>query len=242
MGIGNIKIKKHPEHISIVMDGNGRWAKRKGLPRVAGHRAGVDALRMLIKHMVKLNINSVTVYAFSRENWQRPKKEVSLLMDLFMTSIRSEVETLHNNNIRLLFIGDFLAFSEKLQKSIKDSQQLTALNTGLRLNIAVNYSGRWDIVEACRKIISNDKDTIINEEMINKHLSLSAMSDPDLFIRTGGEYRISNYFLWQLAYTELYFTDTLWPDFDHEKFNLALEWFSQRERRLGKTSEQLKQL
>ena len=232
---------KLPEHVAIIMDGNGRWAKQKGLPRVAGHRAGVKTLRNLIEHSVKLKLKAVTVYAFSQENWQRPEREVSLLMDLFMTALKSEVADLHKNNVRLNFIGERTAFNKKLQNSINESESLTASNNGLNLNVAINYSGRWDILQAIQSIVIDPEIHKITEEVINKKLSLSTISDPDLFIRTGGEQRISNYLLWQLAYTELYFTDTLWPDFDSEQFDLAINWFSNRQRRFGKTSEQIEQ-
>ncbi len=235
-----------PNHIAIVMDGNGRWAKKRNMPRVAGHRAGVKALRKLIEHAVKIKLKAMTVYAFSRENWQRPEKEVGLLMDLFMTALQSEVKDLHKNNVRLKFIGDKAAFSDKLQVAIADSESLTASNSGLSLNVAANYSGRWDITQALQSIgqeleakTINAKD--IDESLINGKLSLANNDEPDLFIRTGGEQRISNYLLWQIAYTELYFTDTLWPDFDSVQLDGAIEWFSSRQRRFGKTSEQIEQ-
>ena len=233
-----------PEHIAIIMDGNGRGAKSKGLPRVAGHRAGVKILRKLIEHSVKIKLNAITVYAFSRENWQRPKSEVDLLMDLFISALNSEVKDLNKNNVKLTFIGDRTAFSRKLQNSINESELLTSSNTGLSLNIAINYSGRWDIVQACQAIakeIVSNKIAIedVDEVLISNKLSLAAHKDPELFIRTGGEQRISNYLLWQTAYTELYFTETLWPDFDTKQFDIAIDWFSKRQRRFGKTPEQV---
>ena len=235
-----------PEHIAIVMDGNGRWAKERHLPRVAGHRAGVKTLRKLIEYAVKTELNTITVYAFSRENWQRPEKEVELLMDLFMTALATEVSDLHENNVRVSFIGERTAFSKKLQSSIHESELLTSANSGLCLNVAANYSGRWDITQACKSIsddlVSNRISAAdINESIIDTRLSLATSPEPDLFIRTGGEQRISNYLLWQLAYTELYFTDVLWPDFSPEQFELALDWFVNRQRRFGKTPEQIKQ-
>lgn len=235
-----------PGHVAIIMDGNGRWAKKRGLPRVAGHRAGVKTLRKLIEHAAKIELNTITVYAFSRENWQRPDKEVDLLMDLFMAALQSEVKDLHKNNVRLKFIGDRMAFSDKLQNSINDSESLTSSNSGLCLNVAANYSGRWDIIQACQSIskdITSNKLIVddINEAIISDKLSLAQNNDPDLFIRTGGEQRVSNYLLWQLAYTELYFTDTLWPDFNSEQLDLVLDWFAKRQRRFGKTSEQIEQ-
>jgi undecaprenyl diphosphate synthase len=233
-----------PKHIAIIMDGNGRWAKNKNQPRVAGHRAGVKTLRKLIEHAVRIKLDAMTVYAFSRENWQRPEKEVTLLMDLLMTALNSEVKDLHDNNVCLTFIGDKADFSQKLQKTIKQSEDLTRDNTGLRLNVAANYSGRWDITQAVQSI-SNDiiagklNNPQLTELLINERLCLADSEEPDLFIRTGGEQRISNYFLWQLAYTELYFTDTLWPDFSSDELDKAITWFNNRQRRFGKTSEQI---
>ena len=234
----------NPKHIAIIMDGNGRWAKAKSQPRVAGHRAGVKTLRKLIEYAVSIKLDAMTVYAFSRENWQRPEKEVTLLMDLFMTALNSEVKDLHENNVCLKFIGEKADFSEKLQKTIKQSEELTAQNTGLNLNVAANYSGRWDITQALYSIVDDINNGVIdnsqlNEALIEKKLCLSDEKEPDLFIRTGGEQRISNYFLWQLAYTELYFTDTLWPDFSAAELDIAISWFNNRQRRFGKTSEQI---
>ena len=236
-----------PEHVEIIMDGNGRWAKKRRLPRVAGHRAGVKTLRKLIEHAVRIELKTITVYAFSRENWQRPGKEVGLLMDLFLSALQSEVDDLHKNNVKLSFIGDRLSFSEELQNAMNKSETVTVENSGLQVNIAVNYSGRWDIVQACQSIaidIAAGNITIdgINESLIGDKLSLAENNDPDLFIRTGGEQRVSNYFLWQLAYTELFFTDTLWPDFNSEQFDMALDWFLNRQRRFGKTSDQVEQV
>ena len=233
-----------PKHIAIIMDGNGRWAKNKNQPRVAGHRAGVKTLRKLIEYAVRIQLDAMTVYAFSRENWQRPEKEVTLLMDLFITALNSEVKDLHENNVCLTFIGDNADFSEKLQKTIKQSEDLTRDNSGLRLNVAANYSGRWDITQAVQSIsidivagkLNNEQ---LNESLISEKLCLANIEEPDLFIRTGGEQRISNYFLWQLAYTELYFTDALWPDFSPSELDKAIDWFNNRQRRFGKTSEQI---
>ncbi|MBL1142346.1 MAG: di-trans,poly-cis-decaprenylcistransferase [Proteobacteria bacterium] len=237
-------IDSKPNHIAIIMDGNGRWAKNKSLPRVAGHRAGVKTLRKLIEHAVRIDLSTLTAYAFSRENWQRPKKEVDLLMDLFMTALQSEVKDLHENNVCLKFIGDKAAFSDKLQETIVQSEALTSTNSGLNLNIAANYSGRWDITQATQAIateiaLGNLNAEDVNESLVNSKVCLTENNDPDLFIRTGGERRISNYFLWQLAYTELYFTDILWPDFVPEELDKAIEWFASRQRRFGKTSEQI---
>jgi undecaprenyl diphosphate synthase len=237
-------IASKPKHIAIIMDGNGRWAKNKSLPRVAGHRAGVKTLRKLIEHAVKIKLDTLTAYAFSRENWQRPESEVDLLMELFMSALQSEVKDLNENNVCLKFIGDKTAFNSKLQETINQSESLTSKNTGLSLNIAANYSGRWDLTHATQSIAHdisakhlNIED--INESLISERLCLSENNEPDLFIRTGGERRISNYFLWQLAYTELYFTDILWPDFSPEELDNAINWFASRERRFGKTSEQI---
>jgi len=226
------------------MDGNGRWAEQNGLTRSAGHKAGVKALRNLIEYAVQLELKTLTVYAFSRENWQRPKKEVELLLDLFISSLESEVNDLHENNIKLNFIGETDKFSEKLKKSMSKSESLTSNNSKLTLNVALNYSGRWDVYKAllsiiddmtAKKITKND----VNEELINTKLSLADYDEPDLLIRTGGEKRLSNYLLWQIAYTELYFTNTLWPDFNTDQFDLALDWYTKRQRRFGKTSEQI---
>ena len=239
----NIKSSK-PEHIVIIMDGNGRWAEKNDLPRTKGHKSGVKTLRNLIERAVQLELTMITVYAFSRENWQRPRKEVDLLIDLFITSLQSEVYDLHKNNIKLNFIGEVAKFSDTLRKSMKESELLTYNNSGLTLNVALNYSGRWDIHRALLSIINevqSKKITIdeVNEKLINSKLSLAENHEPDLFIRTGGEKRISNYLLWQLAYTEMYFTNILWPDFDIDQFDLALDWFAKRQRRFGKTSTQI---
>ena len=233
-----------PKHIIIIMDGNGRWAEQNGLTRSAGHRAGVKTLRNLIEYAAQLQLTTITVYAFSRENWQRPKKEVELLLDLFISSLESEVKDLHDNNIKLNFIGEIDEFSEKLKNSMNESELLTSKNSKLTLNIALNYSGRWDICNALLSIIddiTSKKITKneINEELINKKLSLADYNEPDLLIRTGGERRLSNYLLWQIAYTEMYFTDILWPDFNTDQFDLALAWYAKRQRRFGKTSEQI---
>ena len=233
-----------PKHIIIIMDGNGRWAEQLGLSRSAGHKAGVKRLRNLIEHAVQLELTTITVYAFSRENWQRPKKEVQLLLELFISSIESEVKDLHENNIKLNFIGETDKFSDKLKKSMDESESLTSGNSKLTLNVALNYSGRWDIYYALLSIIDevvSQKISVreIDEKLINKKLSLADYDDPDLLIRTGGEKRLSNYLLWQIAYTELYFTDVLWPDFNADQFDLALEWYAKRQRRFGKTSEQI---
>lgn len=234
-----------PGHVAIIMDGNGRWASGRNLPRAAGHNAGVKTLRKIVEHCVARKIDILTVYAFSSENWRRPKKEVSLLMELFMSSLKSEAQDLHKNNIVLRFIGECTAFPEKLQATIADAEALTADNTGLSLVIAANYGGRWDIVTACKKLVEKAKSAEIDicnidETLLNQTMCLGDVIAPDLFIRTGGEKRISNFLIWQLAYTELYFTDTLWPDFGAEQLDEAFAWFSERQRRFGRTAEQVR--
>lgn len=233
-----------PRHIAIIMDGNGRWARRQGKPRVFGHRQGVKTLRRIVEACVSRRIANLTVYAFSSENWQRPAQEVNFLMDLFVSSLQQQIDDLHRNNIRVAFIGDHSAFPEKLNRLIDDASTLTAANDGLRVNVAANYGGRWDITHALRQLAVRVKTgelqaDAISETMVAEHLCLAGLPEPDLFIRTGGEQRISNYLLWQLAYTELYFTDCLWPDFDEQQLQLAIEWYRGRERRFGKISEQI---
>lgn len=226
------------------MDGNGRWANKRHLPRAAGHKAGVSATRKIVENCAKKGIEALTIFAFSSENWNRPKAEVSSLMSLFVSTITAEVKKLDKKNVRVRFIGDRTRFSEKLQQSIEKSEELTRDNTGLQLNIAANYGGRWDIVNACRRLAEAVKEGAvavddIDEEMFDSSVSLSEMPAPDLFIRTGGEQRISNFLIWQLAYSELYFIDTLWPDFSGEDFEASLEWYAGRQRRFGKTGQQL---
>lgn len=233
-----------PNHIAVVMDGNGRWAKKRSLPRFAGHKFGLNATRDIVQTCSDSGIKALTLFAFSSENWKRPKLEVRLLMDLFSSSLKKEITRLHENNVRIRFIGELSAFSKKLQKLIADSEQQTEGNTGLELRIAVNYGGRWDITRAMQKISSdlvagNIKQDDVDQQLVSSYMSLSDLPDPDLFIRTGGEQRISNFLLWQLAYTELYFTETLWPDFDSAELDLALAAFSNRQRRFGKTGEQV---
>ena len=234
-----------PGHVAIIMDGNGRWANGHNLPRAAGHNAGVKALRKIAEPCVDRKIDILTVYAFSSENWRRPEKEVSLLMELFMSSLKSEAQDLHKNNIVLRFIGERTVFPEKLQATIADAEALTADNTGLSLVIAANYGGRWDIVTACKKLAEKTKSaeidvSNIDEALLNRTMCLGDLIAPDLFIRTGGEKRISNFLLWQLAYTELCFTDILWPDFGAEQLDEAVAWFSERQRRFGRTAEQVR--
>ena len=233
-------------HVCIIMDGNGRWAKKRLMPRFAGHKAGLSTVRQIVGSCVEKEIEVLTLFAFSSENWRRPEKEVGLLMELFTTALTREVKKLHNNNVQLRIIGDLAAFSEKIQKLINEAITLTANNTGLILNIAANYGGRWDLTQATRQIakkVQQGELTVesINEETLENHLSLSGLPEPDLFIRTGGEKRISNFILWQLAYCEFYFTDALWPDFDKKLFQEAIDSFASRQRRFGRTGEQLKE-
>ena len=235
-----------PRHVVIVMDGNGRWAKKRFLPRTAGHHAGVKSTRKVVEFCIAREIDALTLFAFSSENWNRPEQEVNSLMELFVSTLQSEIKSLHEQQVKIRFIGDCTAFSEKLQSKIQQAMTLTAENNGLQLNIAVNYGGRWDIANACKQVakkmlageIAADD---INVELVNEYTSLADLPEPDLFIRTGGEQRISNFLIWQLAYTELYFTDVLWPDFDKDKFDQALDWYAGRQRRFGKTGEQIEQ-
>lgn len=227
-----------PKHVTIIMDGNGRWAKTHGLPRVAGHRAGKDTLRKVIKFAAEKKIAVLSLFAFSTENWNRPKDEVTGLMRLFLVALKTESKKLHESGIQLRIIGDVSGLPEKVQQEISHAQTLTANNLGMKVVIAVNYGGRWDIVQAAKmlakqieagQLVSHD----INEELFTHYLSMSDLPDPDLFIRTSGELRISNFFLWQLAYTEFYFTDVLWPEFDEKTFSDALDAFEKRQRRFG---------
>ena len=233
-----------PKHLAIIMDGNGRWAKRKGLPKIAGHRAGVKALQKIVNFSATKGIEVLTVYAFSSENWRRPRKEVTMLMELFNTSLKQRFKELHDNNVKLHFVGDLSSFPEKLRQLMTDTENLTTNNTGLELVVAVNYGGRWDITNAFKAInkkISNEELKLedICEDLIGEFMCLADLPEPELFIRTGGEMRISNFLLWQLAYTELYFDDCLWPDFDTVSLEKALQWYAGRERRFGRTSEQI---
>jgi undecaprenyl diphosphate synthase len=231
-----------PKHIAVIMDGNGRWAKKRFLPRVMGHKRGVETVRALVKKCVTLEVKYLTLFAFSSENWRRPEAEVSFLMELFMDALKREVVKLHENNIRLILIGDRSKFSDALNQQIEASEQLTANNTTLTLTIAANYGGRWDILQAMHKmqLAGLHESGQFSEDDLNQYLSMHYAPEPDLFIRTGGEMRISNFLLWQLAYSELYFTDTLWPDFDDKAMDDAIKSYQRRERRFGRTSEQLK--
>ncbi len=229
-----------PQHIAIVMDGNGRWAKKRFLPRVAGHVRGVEAIRRTIEACIVRGIPYLTVFAFSSENWKRPSEEVGFLMKLFLSSLERETDKLHANDIRLKIVGDLSRFDLPLQHAIAAAEEKTAGNTKLTLSVCANYGGRWDIFQAVRKMVEAGQDiNDMTEESLSSHLSLSYAPDPDLFIRTGGETRISNFLLWQLAYSELYFTETFWPDFNDTELEKAIASFQSRERRFGKTSEQL---
>ncbi len=240
------KFERIPRHVAIVMDGNNRWAKRRHLPGVAGHKAGVKAVRKVIEQAARLDVGVLTLFAFSSENWKRPEKEVSALMQLFLHALQKEVKKLHKHNIRLVIMGDVTAFSEPLQEHIQIAQDLTCDNTGLTLVIAANYGGRWDMGDAARKIALDVeagklKACDVNEEVFSRYTCLSEFPEPDLCIRTGGELRISNFMLWQLAYTELVFSDALWPDFNETNFWSALEQYNSRTRRFGRTDEQLQE-
>lgn len=227
-----------PAHVAIIMDGNGRWAKKRFLPRVAGHRAGVDAARSAVKHCLRRGIKVLTLFAFSSENWRRPALEVSALMELFLTGLEREVGQLHEHGVQLRFIGDRSRLNEKLRTHMQHVEDLTRANTAMVLIIAVDYGGQWDIAQSVKQLAEavqtgNLTPEAITPALIASRLSFADLPDPDLFIRTGGELRLSNFMLWQLAYAELYFTDKGWPDFDAAAFDDALTQFSQRERRFG---------
>jgi undecaprenyl diphosphate synthase len=221
------------------MDGNGRWAKRQHLPRIAGHRRGVESVRAAVRACAKRGIEFLTLFAFSSENWRRPAEEVALLMQLFQMALTSEVEKLHKNGVRLKVVGDTRRFDANIRRAIEQGERLTAANKGLTLTIAANYGGRWDILQALNKLVKDRPEVPVDESALAPYLAMSYAPEPDLFIRTGGEQRISNFLLWQLAYTELYFTETLWPDFDAAALDQAIASYRSRERRFGRTSEQL---
>ena len=234
-----------PTHIAIVMDGNGRWAKSRNRPRSMGHQAGLKALRGVIEHCVRLEVKTLTVFAFSSENWNRPATEISRLMEIFLRALDKEASELHENGICLRFIGDKTAFRTTIQEKMQAAEVLTAGNTRLVANIAVNYGGRWDITRAAAQLAGSISDgdlsvKDIDETHFARFLALRDSPDPDLFIRTGGEMRISNFLLWQSAYTEFYFTPVLWPDFNSEALDQAISAFQSRERRYGRTSDQLR--
>jgi undecaprenyl diphosphate synthase len=227
-----------PRHVAVIMDGNGRWAKRQHLPRIAGHRRGVEAVRAAVRACAERGIGFLTLFAFSSENWRRPAEEVALLMQLFQVALTNEVEKLHRNGVRLKVVGDISRFEASIRRAIEQGERLTADNKGLTLTIAANYGGRWDVLQAVNKAL-RETPGFVDEKTLAPHLAMSYAPEPDLFIRTGGEQRISNFLLWQLAYTELYFTETLWPDFDAAALDLAVASYRARERRFGRTSEQL---
>ncbi|MGE3318844.1 MAG: polyprenyl diphosphate synthase [Candidatus Berkiella sp.] len=230
-----------PSHIAVVMDGNGRWARLRGLSRTLGHRKGVESAREIISACQKSHIKALTLFAFGMENWKRPSKEVRNLFRLFYLVLRKDIARIHQDNIRLRILGDRSIFAPQLIQAITDAENLTAQNTGLILNIAVNYSGRWDLLQAVQKLCAKNQGSAANitEEALTEQLSLHGVPEPDLFIRTGGVLRISNFMLWELAYTEFYFTPTLWPDFTPDELTRALGDYALRERRFGLTGEQL---
>jgi undecaprenyl diphosphate synthase len=229
-----------PRHIAIIMDGNGRWATSRFLPRVAGHAKGVEMLRDVVEACAVRGVEYLTLFAFSSENWRRPADEVSVLMRLFMTALEREVAKMHANGIRLKVVGDLARFDQRLQQMIASAERRTANNTALTVTICANYGGRWDIMQAIGKMtLANPGETSFTEEQLEPHLAMAYAPEPDLFIRTGGEERISNFLLWQLAYSEMYFTDTYWPDFNASELDRAIASFANRERRFGRTSAQL---
>jgi len=233
-----------PRHVAIIMDGNGRWATARGQPRQAGHKAGIAPVRASIEHCARSGVEALTLFAFSSENWRRPQEEVTNLMSLFLEALDREVAELHANRVRLRFIGDRRSLSVRLQARMAAAEELTAANDGLKLQIAVSYGGRWDIVQACQELAKQCSAGTLRPEEIDEArvagaLQLAGLPDPDLFIRTGGEQRISNFLLWNLAYSELYFTDTLWPDFNADELQAAFEHFARRERRFGLTGAQV---
>ena len=236
-----------PRHIAIIMDGNGRWAKSRYLPRTAGHHAGVGSVRKVIEYCGAAGVEVLTLFAFSSENWRRPQQEVSVLLGLFLVTLEKEAEKLHKKNVRLRVLGDRTAFAPELQEKIAAVEGLTAANSGLNVVIAANYGGRWEITEAARRVARQVAAGVLSPEAISAevlaaNLDLAGLPEPDLFIRTGGEKRVSNFLLWQLAYTELYFTDTLWPDFDEAALEDAIKDYASRQRRFGYTGEQVETL
>jgi undecaprenyl diphosphate synthase len=228
-----------PSHIAIVMDGNGRWAKKRLLPRVAGHKQGVEALRRIVRACADRGVKVLTVFAFSSENWSRPQEEVSGLMELLARALAHEVKPLHDSGVRISFLGDRSRVSPAVSDGFVAAEELTAGNTKILLNVCFNYGGRWDIVQAAQRVAVSGQP--ITQEAISSAMSTAHCGDPDLLIRTGGEHRISNFLLWQSAYSELVFSDKLWPEFDESALDVALAEFAQRERRFGKTSEQVAQ-
>jgi undecaprenyl diphosphate synthase len=232
-----------PQHIAIIMDGNGRWAQKRYLPRVAGHRRGAETVRRTLMACQSRGVRHLTLFAFSSENWRRPPAEVSLLMKLFRSMLEGEIARMHEAGVRFRVIGDLSRFDERLVALIRESEALTAANTGLTLSVAANYGGRWDILQAVRALARERPECLaeVREEDLAPYLSLADAPEPDLFIRTGGEQRVSNFLLWQLAYTEYYFTDVLWPEFDATELDRAIASYQQRERRFGRTSDQVRE-
>jgi undecaprenyl diphosphate synthase len=232
-----------PRHIAIIMDGNGRWARKRHLPRVAGHRKGAEAVRATVRACAERGVEYLTLFAFSSENWRRPAEEVSFLMDLFVSALEQEVAKLHENGIRFRVVGALGRFERRIQELIAHAEALTRDNTRLTLTIAANYGGRWDIIQALKRMMAERPELAqtFSEQDLSPYLAMHYAPEPDLFIRTGGEQRISNFLLWQLAYSELYFTDTLWPDFDAAALDAAIQSYRSRERRFGRTSEQVQQ-
>ena len=236
-----------PRHVAIIMDGNGRWATSRFLPRVAGHGKGVEAVRAVVEACAVRGVEYLTLFAFSSENWRRPADEVSLLMRLFMVALEREVGKMHANSIRLKVVGDLSRFDTKLQEMIDNAERKTAGNTAMTVTVCANYGGRWDVMQAVQKMLAARREAgnstqdpdVFSEEELAQHLAMAYAPEPDLFIRTGGEQRISNFLLWQLAYSELYFTDTYWPDFGADELDKAIASYQQRERRFGRTSAQL---
>jgi undecaprenyl diphosphate synthase len=233
-----------PRHVAIIMDGNGRWAQARGLPRHAGHKAGIRPVRLAVETCGELGIEALTLFAFSSENWRRPAEEIGMLMELFLQSLERDVEEIHSKGVQVRFIGDRHALSVRLQTKLNDVEELTRSNTGLKLVIAVGYGGRWDLVQATRALARQCQQGAltaddIDERALQAELALSGLPDPDLFVRTGGERRISNFLLWNLAYTELYFCDVLWPDFTRSDLEAAFDFFAHRQRRFGMTPAQV---
>ena len=233
-----------PQHVAIIMDGNGRWARSRGMPRPAGHRASIKVVRRVVEECAKRNVRYLTLFAFSSENWRRPPDEVGMLMKLFLDTLEREVADLHRNQVGVAFIGDRELLGAALARRMQSAEQLTAGNTGLKLTVAMAYGGRWDIAQACRSLAADAAAGVlqpsdIGEAHVEARLALAGIPDPDLLIRTGNEQRISNFLLWNLAYTELYFSDVLWPEFSTAELDAAFEFYARRERRFGKTSGQL---
>lgn len=234
-----------PEHIAIIMDGNGRWAKSKGLPRIAGHRAGVESVRVIVEAAAEIGVKHLTLYTFSTENWKRPKEEVSTLMTLLVRTLRKEINELHKNNVRLNTIGDFSALPKTVQEEFTDAIEKTSKNSKLNLHLALSYSGRWEILEAVKKLATDVQSgslhpSAINDALFSDYLATKGIPDPELLIRTSGEFRVSNFLLWQIAYSEIYICNEFWPDFKKQNLIDAIANFQKRERRFGKVSEQLK--